>query len=259
MALTITRDYSTGAALTEAQLDAICDSIETYINVTGLGADNIQDGAIGAAELGSSSVTESKIASSAVSTTKIADGAVTMAKLAAALQAYLVPSGAVSAWAGSSSAPTGWLLCDGSAVNRTTYAALFAAIGTAHGTGDGATTFNLPDYRGRFLRMVDGSASVDPDKASRTAMATGGNTGNNVGSVQTDAFQGHHHANRDPLQLTTIGQRNGGGNLAISGGATYINFTDVIGDPESDGTNGTPRTTSETRPSNAYCYYIVKT
>jgi len=48
-----------------------------------------------------------------------------------------------------SSTPTGWLLCDGSAVSRTTYAALFTAISTTYGTGDGSTTFNVPDYRGR--------------------------------------------------------------------------------------------------------------
>lgn len=59
-----------------------------------------------------------------------------------------VPAGAVSAYAGAS-APSGWLLCDGSAVSRTTYADLFTAIGTAYGAGDGSTTFNVPDLRGR--------------------------------------------------------------------------------------------------------------
>ncbi len=51
---------------------------------------------------------------------------------------------------GGSSAPAGWLICDGSAVSRTTYAALFAAIGTTFGTGDGSTTFNLPNFKGRI-------------------------------------------------------------------------------------------------------------
>ena len=59
-----------------------------------------------------------------------------------------VPSGTLLDFAGSS-APTGFLLCDGSAVSRTTYAALFTAIGTTWGVGDGATTFNVPDLRGR--------------------------------------------------------------------------------------------------------------
>jgi microcystin-dependent protein len=49
----------------------------------------------------------------------------------------------------------GWLKCNGAAVSRSTYAVLFAAIGTLYGAGDGTTTFNLPDYRGEFLRGLD--------------------------------------------------------------------------------------------------------
>lgn len=64
--------------------------------------------------------------------------------------ANLVPTGTVSAFAGSS-APTGYLLCDGTAVNRTTYAALFGVISDTYGVGDGSTTFNLPDLRGRVV------------------------------------------------------------------------------------------------------------
>ena len=60
----------------------------------------------------------------------------------------ILPSGTVSMFAGSS-APTGYLLCDGSAVSRTTYANLFTAISTTYGSGDGSTTFNVPDLRGR--------------------------------------------------------------------------------------------------------------
>jgi microcystin-dependent protein len=62
--------------------------------------------------------------------------------------AALVPSGTVSQTA-RATAPTGYLLCDGSAISRTTYASLFDAIGTAYGTGDGSTTFNIPNLKGR--------------------------------------------------------------------------------------------------------------
>jgi microcystin-dependent protein len=65
------------------------------------------------------------------------------------------PSGLISAYAGAT-APTGWLLCDGSAVSRTTYAALFAAIGTTYGSGDGSTTFNVPNLKGRAPFGRDG-------------------------------------------------------------------------------------------------------
>lgn len=65
-----------------------------------------------------------------------------------ALLAARVPPGSVQMYVGSSS-PSGWLICDGTAVSRTTYADLFGIIGTAYGAGDGSTTFNLPDFRGR--------------------------------------------------------------------------------------------------------------
>lgn len=61
----------------------------------------------------------------------------------------LLPVGAVSAFAGDS-APTGWLICDGSAVSRTTYAALFSLLGETYGAGNGSTTFNIPDLKGKI-------------------------------------------------------------------------------------------------------------
>lgn len=83
--------------------------------------------------------------------------------------------------------PAGWLLCDGSAISRTTYAALFQVIGTLHGAGDGVSTFNLPDYRGRFQRGVDDGTGRDPDANTRTAASAGGATGDTVGSFQSRA------------------------------------------------------------------------
>ena len=86
----------------------------------------------------------------------------------------IIPPASVLPYAGGS-APEGWLLCDGSAINRTTYAALFAAIGTSHGSGDGSTTFNLPDYRWTFLRgrgpaiSVTGSGTASSNQATFTA------------------------------------------------------------------------------------------
>ena len=79
-------------------------------------------------------------------------------------QAYL-PSGMILYFA-NSTVPTGWLQCDGSAISRTTYANLYAAIGTVYGSGDGSTTFNLPDTRGQFIR---GWASASTTAAVVTA------------------------------------------------------------------------------------------
>jgi len=67
-----------------------------------------------------------------------------------------VPGDLKMSW--NTAAPTGWLMCDGAAVSRTTYAALFAAIGTSAGSGNGTTTFNVPDYRGNVFVMPDGTA-----------------------------------------------------------------------------------------------------
>lgn len=61
------------------------------------------------------------------------------------------PTGSVMPYAGST-APTGWLICDGSAISRTTYADLFAVIGTTYGAGDGSTTFKLPDFTDRVIQ-----------------------------------------------------------------------------------------------------------
>jgi phage-related tail fiber protein len=65
----------------------------------------------------------------------------------------------------------GYLFCDGTAISRSDYSALFSVIGNAFGAGNNVDTFNLPDLRGLFLRGVDGGSGKDPDTNSRTAFA----------------------------------------------------------------------------------------
>lgn len=95
---------------------------------------------------------------------------VTDADLAAAIAACLLPAGSVI-YVAKSAAPTGYLKANGAAVSRTTYAALFAAIGTAFGVGDGSTTFNLPDLRGEFMRGWDDGRGVDSGRTLGSAQA----------------------------------------------------------------------------------------
>lgn len=152
-----------------------------------------------------------------------------------------IPAGMIMAYGGTTP-PAGWLLCDGTSVSRTTYAALFAAIGTAWGSAS-ASTFNLPDLRGRFLRGVDGGTGRDPDASSRTASATGGNTGSNVGSVQADDLGRHTHGYYTPLF-------NGQG--ANGGGSTWP--TNQGGTQTTNQSGG-----NETRPKNANVNFIIKT
>ena len=165
------------------------------------------------------------------------------------------PSGTVVPFAGAT-APEGWALCDGSAVSRTTYASLYTAIGDAWGNGDGSTTFHLPDLRGRFLRGVDAAAGNDPDSASRTASNAGGNTGDNVGSVQDDAFKSHDHDLRF--------RNSAAGNTQIQnaqGFARTDNAGNNYGYNSFNTTNATlveNRGGNETRPINANVNYIIK-
>jgi phage-related tail fiber protein len=100
-----------------------------------------------------------------VSTNDLQQGAVTADKLA---PNAAIPAGAVMSFA-MSAAPVGWLPCDGSAINRTAYSALFNVVGTIHGVGDGSNTFNVPDLRGEFIRGWSAGRDVDTGRVFGTA------------------------------------------------------------------------------------------
>jgi len=156
--------------------------------------------------------------------------------------APVMPSGVILPYGGAT-APTGWLLCDGSTKSRTDYADLFAAIGTAHGSGDGSTTFHLPDLRGRFLRGVSGDSANDPDKTTRTAANTGGNTGNAVGSVQINATKknGLTATANSSIVTGTTNLAHTHGSSTVTGGTTDVSHShsssSVSGSVGSDGTH----------------------
>jgi hypothetical protein len=172
-----------------------------------------------------------------------------------------MPVGTIVAFAGEyNRIPAGWHECDGSPMSKDSFLELFQAIGTVWG-GSGTPTFYLPDLRGMFLRGVSGESDNDPDKTLRNSPRNDteqnpGNRGNLVGSIQQDAFQGHHHdkswSNGSPSY--------GGPNNTDGGNERNGHFiTDLtITNPINDGTNGIPRTAKETRAKNAYVYYIIK-
>ena len=125
----------------------------------------------------------------------------------------VVPAGAMLPYAGST-APTDWLLCYGQAVSRTTYSTLFGVISTTYGVGDGSTTFNLPDMRGRGFIGLD---NLGGSAASRVAAATSvGDTGgaetanlahtHTTGDVTLTAAQSGLPAHTHPFNVNTDGQ-----------------------------------------------------
>lgn len=110
--------------------------------------------------------------------------------------ARITPVGMAAPWPGAT-APTGWLLAYGQAVSRTTYSELFAAYGTTYGAGDGSTTFNLPDYRGRTPFGRDDMGGSAASRVTTAGSSTDGATLGAVGGAQNvslTAAQGPQHS-----------------------------------------------------------------
>jgi microcystin-dependent protein len=171
--------------------------------------------------------------------------------------AVATPPGTVVAFAGSV-VPAGWLLCDGSPVSRTQYAALFAATAIAFGTGDGVNTFNLPDLRAAGVRGVGASAQF-----VRNATVA-------LGQVINDQMQGHRHSfargdNSEqfpPPSVTflwssgTWTSASGNLNNAVIEDSNASSI--AIGNPYADLANGTPRTGPENTGKAIGLNYIIK-
>lgn len=142
-----------------------------------------------------------------------------------------LPAGAIQLFA-MSAVPSGWLECNGAAVSRTTYANLFAAIGTTYGAGNGTTTFNLPDLRGMFVRGWDNGRSLDPGRALGSKQLAANNPHTHIPTVSNPA---HSHTISDPGHGHTIndpGHKHAGevGGELVSGffgGTPGLNIQDM--------------------------------
>ena len=151
-----------------------------------------------------------------------------------------LPIGLIAPY-GADSAPDGWLICDGSAVLRTTYSDLFDVIGVSHGVGNGTTTFNIPDLVGYFVRGLDKSASVDPDVRD-------------FASVQEDGIKKHYHNVTQNTYGTSALSANVQRGDAAEQDVTNVNKTTgpySVGDDSYVGL-------TETRPKNVALNYIIK-
>jgi len=157
----------------------------------------------------------------------------------------LVPTGSVFAMA-TSTVPSGYLECNGAAVSRTTYADLFASIGTTWGNGDGTTTFNLPQLRGEFIRGWDNGRGVDSGRA--------------FGSSQSEMIGPHNHSITDPGHFHQVNinvyQQGSGPNASTdmanrAGNTQSSTSTTGITINNNSGT--------ENRPRNVAMMYVIKT
>lgn len=157
---------------------------------------------------------------------KVIDAA-TLQVVLATLGAQLSPAGQVAAFA-RATAPAGWIKANGAAIKRVDYNALFSAIGTTFGAGDGSSTFNLPDLRGEFIRGLDDGRGV--------------NAGRALGSFESDMFKSHTHSMKHDN----------------TGAMAGFDVADFYGDGSfnagsTDSTGGT-----ETRPRNIALLYCIK-
>ena len=125
-------------------------------------------------------------------------------------------------------------------MSRTTYATLFAAIGTTYGVGDGSTTFGLPDMRGEFARGLDDGRGVD---AGRT-----------LGSSQADEFESHNHSITSNFILGNTDNTRNNSDQVADRGATNANY-----DPNANPTYTAANSGgTETRPRNVALLYCIK-
>lgn len=153
--------------------------------------------------------------------------------------AAAVPSGTVIVFAGTST-PTDYLLCDGSAVSRATYSTLFGVVGTTYGSGDGSSTFNVPDLRGR---APFGKDDMGGSAASRITNAISGITGTAVGSAGGSQSLTAHTHTYSTVATGTQGA-DPGGNVAAGGTTT---------------TSSTGAGASQNMPPAIIMLYVIKT
>ena len=155
------------------------------------------------------------------------------------------PAGSVAYIAGSA-APAGWLKANGAAVSRTTYAPLFAAIGTRYGAGNGTSTFNLPDLRGEFVRGWDDSRGVDAGRALGSSQrGTIAMPRDDAGVDNIFAFGSHVNLHGDTINIADYG---------LDGNSAFY----MISNRNSAATSSINAAGIVTRPRNVALLAIIK-
>jgi len=163
-----------------------------------------------------------------------------------------VPSGAVFCIA-VATVPSDYLECNGAAVSRTTYSALFAVVGTAYGAGNGSSTFNLPDLRGEFVRGFDNGRGIDSGRSIATAQSDQNESHSHTASV-TDP--GHNHSYTKTSTTQGVDTDSHGHDTSVAQGSTSPNTgSKTTGISVSNSSSGG----TEARPRNIAMMYVIKT
>jgi microcystin-dependent protein len=237
----------------------------TLTNCTGLPTAGLLNAAVTTAKLANDSVTLDKMASGStgelISYDDSGDPMHVGAGVAGAVltsqgganppifQAVL-PAGIVSPYAGTT-APTGWLLCAGQTVSRTTYAVLFAVVSTTYGAGNGSTTFTLPDLRGRVPAGKDNMNGTDAGRLTNALLS--GVDGDTLGAVGGD--DGHQlSVPQMPAHTHTYTRRAQGSSTQGGSGSRPINATETL----NSGSTGGGAEHNNVQPT-IILNYIIKT
>ena len=238
-AVNTTYTFTATDTITSSKMNNIID--QTTMTADAVFTDGTIEVSSGKLRVAARKITSNELAVDSVTSTAIANNAVTQAKT----NNMLVPTGAVMAFA-MDSTPDGWRVANGAAISRTTYAALFAAIGTTYGSGDGSTTFNVPDLRGYFIRghgtNSDGTESGEFGAKQADALQ------NITGKIDLNAQAGFNVTMTGAFYSS---EGNTSTLVAFGSGA-------VEGDYSFDASR-VARTSTETRPSNIAMRYCIKT
>ena len=174
-----------------------------------------------------------------------------------------VPSGSVFCMA-VATVPSGYLECNGAAVSRSTYSVLFAVIGTAYGTGNGSSTFNLPDLRGEFVRGFDNGRGVDSGRSIASSQSSQfGQHNHNVSASSSSSVTDPGHKHTMNFNLGNLISSGGAFGMKDSGTADRMN-TATTGISVSTSTSisqsnrGGTSNSSETRPRSIAMMYVIK-
>ena len=172
-----------------------------------------------------------------------------------------VPAGSIF-WFGSTTVPTGYLECNGAAVSRTTYAQLFSAIGTTHGSGNGSSTFNVPNCRGEFIRGWDNGRGVDSGRGlgssqgDSTARPNSNFTTNEPGTHRHNYTDDDHQGNASSLASWGVSRSSSMGGGGSTGAGTQHGWISGASGNHSHSITGGGD--SETRGRNIALMAVIK-